>query len=414
MTRAASVTGSGQADELRLKMTDVLVEKGWVASPEVEAAFRSVPRHLFTPDGTPLDQAYDADQSVITKSDADGVHLSSVSAPFVQAAMIGQAGVRPGMRVLEVGSGGYQAALLAEVTGPGGHVVTMDIDPEVTSRTRELLEQAGHASRVTVVTGDAAGGAPGHGEFDAIIVTCGAWDIPPAWTGQLTPGTGTLVVPLRMNGSTRSVAFRQRGAHWSSLSHVYCGFVPIRGEDAFAVQAFRLPRPDGGEVTLRFETGAPEDPALLDGILATPQVTRWSGVLFPSGVPYAGLELWLGGFQPGFCRASAGGKGGKSWVPYGAAVRDSLGVLAQRWRDDAGMFEFGATAWGPDASGMADMLNAQVAAWDAAGRDIEPDGFTFWPADTAVPPAGPLTAVFPKVHGTVTVTFPGRPAPAAS
>src|ERR1700722_12762913 len=159
MTRAASVTGSSEADELRLKMTDVLVEKGWVTSPEVEAAFRSVPRHLFTPDGTPLDQAYDADQSVITKSDADGVHLSSVSAPFVQAAMIGQAGVRPGMRVLEVGSGGYQAALLAEVTGPGGHVVTMDIDPEVTSRTRELLEQTGHAGRVTVVTGDAAGGA---------------------------------------------------------------------------------------------------------------------------------------------------------------------------------------------------------------------------------------------------------------
>ena len=78
------------------------------------------------------------------------------------------------------------------------------------------------------------------------------------------------------------------------------------------------------------------------------------------------------------------------------------------------MFEFGATGWGPDASGMADMLNAQVAAWDAAGRDIEPDGFTFWPAGTAVPPTGPLTAVFPKVHGTVTVTFPGRPAPAAS
>jgi protein-L-isoaspartate(D-aspartate) O-methyltransferase len=188
MTRAASVTGSSQADELRQKMTDVLVEKGWVTSPEVEAAFRSVPRHLFTPDGTTLDQAYDPDQSVITKSDADGVHLSSVSAPFVQAAMIGQAGVRPGMRVLEVGSGGYQAALLAEVTGPGGHVVTMDIDPEVTSRTRELLEQTGHASGVTVVTGDAGGGAPGHGEFDAIIVTCGAWDIPPAWTGQLVPG----------------------------------------------------------------------------------------------------------------------------------------------------------------------------------------------------------------------------------
>ena len=309
MTRAVSVTGSSQADELRQKMTDVLVEKGWVTSPEVEAAFRSVPRHLFTPEGTQLDRAYDADQSVITKSDADGVHLSSVSAPFVQAAMIGQAGVRPGMRVLEVGSGGYQAALLAEVTGPDGHVVTMDIDPEVTSRTRELLEQTGHASQVTVVTGDAAGGAPGHGEFDAIIVTCGAWDIPPAWTGQLASGTGILVIPLRMNGNTRSVAFRQRGSHWSSVSHVYCGFVPIRGEGAFAVQAFRLPRPNGGEVTLRFETGAPDDPALFDGVLATPQVTRWSGVLFPSGVPYAGPGIVAGRVPAGVLPGLGGREG---------------------------------------------------------------------------------------------------------
>lgn len=403
---------SGEAAEARQKMTDTLVEKGWVASPEAEAAFRSVPRHLFTPDGTPLDRAYDADQSVITKADADGVHLSSVSAPFVQAAMIGQAGVRPGMRVLEVGSGGYQAALLAEITGPGGHVVTMDIDEEVASRTGRLLDQAGYADRVTVVTGDAAGGATGHGEFDAIIVTCGARDIPPAWTGQLAPGTGTLVVPLRMNGSTRSVAFCQQGSRWRSMSHVYCGFVPIRGRDAFEVQAFRLPRPDGGEVTLRFETGAPDDPGLLDGVLAMPQVTRWSGVLFPSGVPYGGLELWLGGFQPGFCRASAGGKGGRSWVPYGSAVRGSVGVLAQRWRDGEGMFEFGATAWGPDAAGMAGALCAQVAAWDAAGRDIEPDGISFWPAG-ATPQAGPLTAVFPKARGTVTVDFPGRPEPAA-
>jgi len=402
------VADEDKAAEARQKMTDVLVEKGWVTSPEVEAAFRLVPRHLFTPAETPLEQAYDADQSVITKSDGDGVHLSSISAPFVQAAMIGQAGIRPGMRVLEVGSGGYQAALLAEATGPGGHVVTMDIDPEVTSRTRKLLEQTGHVSQVTVVTGDAAGGAPGHGEFDALIVTCGAWDIPPAWTGQLAAGTGILVVPLRMNGNTRSVAFRQQGARWVSTSYVYCGFVPIRGEGAFAIQAFKLPRPNGAGITLRFETGAPGDLALLDGVLATPQVTRWSGVLFPSGVPYGGLELWLGGNQQGFCRASAGGNGDKSWVPYGAAVRDSLGLLVQRWRDDEGMFEFGATAWGPDASGLAEALNAQVAAWDAAGRDIDPDGFAFWPAGTAVPPSGPLTAEFAKVHGTVTVTFPGR------
>ena len=45
--------------------------------------------------------------------------------------MIAQAGIGPGARVLEIGTTGYNAALIAEVAGPGGHVVTLDIDPEV-------------------------------------------------------------------------------------------------------------------------------------------------------------------------------------------------------------------------------------------------------------------------------------------
>lgn len=42
------------------------------------------------------------------------------------------------MTVLEIGSGGCNAALLAEMAGPAGRVVSMDIDPEVTDRARGL------------------------------------------------------------------------------------------------------------------------------------------------------------------------------------------------------------------------------------------------------------------------------------
>jgi len=54
--------------------------------------------------------------------------------------MIREAGVQAGMRVLEIGSGGYNAALLAEVAGLDGHVVTMDIDPEVTAWATAALD----------------------------------------------------------------------------------------------------------------------------------------------------------------------------------------------------------------------------------------------------------------------------------
>ncbi len=126
MIQAASVTGSGQADELRQEMAEGLIAEGWITSPHVEAAFRSVPRHLFTPPGTPLETSYNGHAAPVLKMAPDGSNLSSVSGPWLQAKMIVQAGIGPGMRVLEIGSGGYNAALLAEITRE--HVVTVDID----------------------------------------------------------------------------------------------------------------------------------------------------------------------------------------------------------------------------------------------------------------------------------------------
>ena len=192
-----------QARQLRDAMTDKLVQRGAVTSPAVEAAFRAVPRHAFALPGTPLEECYNG-SIVRTKKDAEGVTLSSISAAWLQALMIAQAGTRPGAQILEVGTTGYNAALLAEVAGPGGHVVTLDIDPEVTGRAAAALRAAGYGDRVTVLTGDGEHGAPGHGPFDAIVITAGAWDLALPWTAQLQEG-GTLVVPLRMNGVTRVI-----------------------------------------------------------------------------------------------------------------------------------------------------------------------------------------------------------------
>ena len=56
------------AAELRDKLADELVSAGHITSALVEAAFRTVPRHLFVPDGTPLEVAYNADDSVAIKT----------------------------------------------------------------------------------------------------------------------------------------------------------------------------------------------------------------------------------------------------------------------------------------------------------------------------------------------------------
>ncbi|MGH4020978.1 MAG: methyltransferase, FxLD system, partial [Pseudonocardiaceae bacterium] len=218
-------TDSDRAAEIRNALTDKLRSDGMIISSVVERAFRTAPRHLFVPEGTPLEVAYNADDSVATKRDQDGVIISSISAPFIQAQMIEQAGLGPGMSVLEIGSGGYNAALLAEVVGPGGRVVSVDIDPDVTDRASALLDATGYSSRVMVVRADAEHGVPELGEpFDAILLTVGAWDISPAWLEQLSED-GRIVVPLRMNGITRSIGFRREGDHLVSTSAQVCGFV---------------------------------------------------------------------------------------------------------------------------------------------------------------------------------------------
>jgi protein-L-isoaspartate(D-aspartate) O-methyltransferase len=91
----------------------------------------------------PSSGAY-ADDVVRTKKDRNGVTISSVSAPWRQAMTLEQAGLRPGMRCLEIGSGGYNAALMAEIAGPDGEVATVDIDSDVTSRARRFLDAAGY------------------------------------------------------------------------------------------------------------------------------------------------------------------------------------------------------------------------------------------------------------------------------
>ena len=189
-----------------------------------------MPRHEFVPDAS-LGDAYNPELAVITKRDSGGRSLSCVSVPCLVGALLEQLGVRDGHRVFEAGAGtGWNAALLATLAGPGGHVTTIDIDPEVSARAAASLERAGFPG-VRVATGDAGLGVPEDAPYDRAIVTIGSLDIPPAWFAQLSPG-GRLVVPLRWRGQPQSVALvlGEDGVLRSDTVFL-CGFVPMTGQD---------------------------------------------------------------------------------------------------------------------------------------------------------------------------------------
>ena len=377
-------------------------------SPRVEAALRTVPRHLFLP-GRPLEQAY-ADMPVVTRTDAEGVPTSSVSQPAMVAAMLDQLRPEPGHRVLEIGSGGYNAALLSELVGPAGSVTTMDIDPDVTARARSALDAAGY-DRVEVVLADGEFGLPDRAPFDRIIVTVEAWDIPPAWPGQLARG-GRIVTPLRLRGLTRSLALEQDGDHLVSRSDEMCAFVAIQGVGESPV--LRIPL-YGAEVGLVLEKGPGIDPASLAGALAAPRVDLHSGVeLGPVG-PLSGLDLWLACAFPGFCLLTATpwavghGLVAPAWAAGTPALAEGGAFAYQGAPEHAGhgplRAEFVVHGHGPGADDLAARLAGQARVWDRDHRSGPGPVFTVHPAGT---PHDRLPGgfVIDKRHTRVVVTWP--------
>lgn len=290
-----------EAARLRERMADNVIAKGWAPSPRVQDALRRVTRHRFVPE-TRLETAYDDNLAVVTVRESPQTALSSVSAAWLQADMIEQLRLEPGMTVLEVGSGGYNAELLAHVVGDRGRVVTVDIDPYVVHRTQRLCAEAG-SGRVTAVLGDGALGAPAHvpaGGFDGVIITHTATDIVPAWREQLAEG-GRLVVPLDVGGYTRSITLVRRGDVLRAEHWTYCGFVRDRGAAARNVPTTTLA---DGEVTVRWELGTAGDTSGLDKALRGTRHELSTGLVVAGQFNFETLQVFASTTLPGFCRLS--------------------------------------------------------------------------------------------------------------
>jgi len=397
---------AGEADALRTAMVARLRELGAIRDSAVAEAFATVPRHLFAP-GADLAAAYAPENTVLVRRDASGSLVSTVSAPHIQAMMLEQAQVRPGMRVLEVGSGGYNAALLAELVGPAGEVTTVDIDPEVVDRARGCLAAAGY-DRVHVVLADADSGVPQRAPFDVVLVTTGMFDIPPAWTAQIAPG-GRLVVPLRLRGLTRSVVLEADGDRLVSRSYEVCSFVPVRGAGAHRDQVIPL---DGDDAAIRLENAANIDPTLVRQAVSWPRVEVWSGVRVDEGGLFEGLLLWLAtGLDPFgllMARPAAVERGvvGHAWslgIPT-VVGKGSFAYLALSPKTPGQKSrEFGVYAHGPDAEALAEQMVARIRGWDGASLTARIEAFPAGTPDDELPEGG---IVLDRAHRRLVISWP--------
>lgn len=409
-TSTTDTQESPDEQQLRDALARNLIEVGAARSAEVVAAFRTVRRHLAAPEAD-MSSTYEPEKPTITKTDGHGVHISSVSAPRIQAMQMEQAELAPGMTVLEIGSGGVNAANIAEVVGESGHVVTMDIDPDVTDRALRFLKATGYQN-VTVLTDDADNGAPGHGPFDRIIVTVQAADIPPAWRDQLKDG-GRLVVPLRMRAMTRTVAFVRDGDKLVSDGFDLCGFVPMQGLGENRVRLAVLHDGTDEQVGLRLDGHPEPDTAALAKSLTRPQTKVWSGVTLGGSESSEHLDLWLTTALdnlPLMAAELGARKRGlvASASPLGIPTLvdgDSFAYRTVRATDEEDRFELGAIGHGPRAEQVAERLVKEIRTWDRDHRSHRPR-IEVYPAGTPDDHLPVTGRRIERRHARVTITWP--------
>lgn len=410
-----------EAVRLRRAMAGTVIARGWAVSAPVRDALRTVPRHRFAPEKD-LKTAYDAgDVAIVTCRDEAGRATSSVSAAWLQADMIEGLGLEPGSVVWEAGSGGYNAELLAHVVGPGGRVVTSDIDEFVVRRARRFTTEAG-SGRVTVVHGDAAHGAPAllvpRGGFDAIVITYNCRDVAPAWKDQLAEG-GRLVLPLELGGYTRAITFQRAGDVLVAEKFTHCGFVRAQGAHARAAAVADLL---DGQLQLRFEDGPAGSAEGLEEALRGRRHEISTGVTMGPGFYFGSLQLYAATTLPGFCRLAVAADQESSVVEI-ATGSDAPAVLSgaslayltymQSRHSEEREWEWYVHAFGDQGPALGEKLAEAVRAWD---RNVRGDGGASSDPAVTVHPAGtpdhrlPPGDVVDKNHCRVVVQWPGRDA----
>ncbi len=373
-TAATASPVSGTAEAARARMAADLRARSRSLSEPIQQAFATVPRHLFVPEVGPS-AAY-RDEAFVIKCGPDGIPISSSSQPAMMAIMLEQLELRPGHRVLEIGTGsGYNAALISVITAPRGKVVSIDIDLELVERARASLAAAGFPA-VEVRCADGGYGDPAGAPFDRVVVTAGVWDIAPAWFEQLADD-GRLVLPLSVRGVELSVGLQRAGVGWHSTSACRCGFVRMLGAFAGPQAALRL---EGKEpMVALISDGAGADVRAVHAALAGRITDLPTGLVVTDQSELGDLDLWLTITEPQLNRITvlspiAGWMPTQSLLPLGGLVSDAtdaarIGIATLLPGTGAGhAVELGIRGYGPGGEALAEHLAARALWWHEIDR----------------------------------------------
>jgi protein-L-isoaspartate(D-aspartate) O-methyltransferase len=206
----------------RFSMVESQLRQRGIRDERLLAAMSKVPRHEFVSQQN-WNKAY-ADHPIPIAEN------QTTSQPYMIAAMVQAAQIKPEDRVLEIGAGsGYQTAVLAELAS---QVFAVERYASLTEAAQKALERLGYRN-ARIITGDGSLGLPEAAPFDSIIVSAAAPRIPQALIEQLAVG-GRLLVPVG-DADQQVLQLIQRNTDGTTSVRTLegCRFVPLIGEQGF-------------------------------------------------------------------------------------------------------------------------------------------------------------------------------------
>lgn len=192
-----------------------------IRDERVLQAMADVPRHAFVPSQWEA-EAYDDHPLPIGEG-------QTISQPYIVAVMTEALDVRPGARILEIGTGsGYQTAILAQM---GGQVWTIERSPALHETARARLTSMGY-DRVQAICGDGTLGLPEHAPFDRILATGSLPSASSSLLGQLVDG-GLFVGPIGHLAEQTLVRITYHPTRCGRRNLGACRFVPLIGAEGW-------------------------------------------------------------------------------------------------------------------------------------------------------------------------------------
>jgi protein-L-isoaspartate(D-aspartate) O-methyltransferase len=216
-----AISGAAQTDgftEERRRMVEEQIHRRGVDDPAVLAALNRVPRHLFVPEESRAVAYADTPLPI--------GHRQTISQPYIVALMSSLLELKPGDKVLEIGTGsGYQAAVLAEL---GAEVYTIEIVAPLAEQAQRTFRDLGYGA-IHARAGDGYQGWPEQAPFDAIIVTAAPPQIPQPLLDQVKPG-GRIVLPVGEAWQDLLVLTKRSDGSFDKRTVLPVRFVPMTGE----------------------------------------------------------------------------------------------------------------------------------------------------------------------------------------